>query len=216
MLEPGVMAARTLLSDGHGEAVARVCNYSSRPYTFKVDSFLGLAEPVVHVTGADGRAVRESLATSSGLGVLGQPDASAWPELKDLQSYPLPCFDLRAPHMAKDAVACPNGLYDHMQCLIDRLPDDLTVEPAPIAMIDAPSKLAPASWADLVAAEEEEELTSLAASPVDLHLELHDLDVVNAARIAHPDQIDLVVVGIVRAYQTHQLHLGLGCTAAAV
>jgi len=57
MQEPGVIAARTLLSDGHEEVVARVCNYCSQPYTFKVDSFLGVAEPVSHVTAANGRAV---------------------------------------------------------------------------------------------------------------------------------------------------------------
>ena len=30
-----------------------VCNYSRKPYEFKADGFLGLAEPVSHVTGAD-------------------------------------------------------------------------------------------------------------------------------------------------------------------
>jgi len=69
ILEPGVMAARTLLSDGHEEMVAHVCNYSGRPYSFKADSFLGLAESVVHITGADSKAVGSSLATASGLSV---------------------------------------------------------------------------------------------------------------------------------------------------
>jgi len=82
----GVLAARTLLSDGHGEAVAHVCNYSGRPYTYKVDSFLDLAELVVHVTAADGKAAELSLATSSGLCVSGQPVASIQSESSDLQS----------------------------------------------------------------------------------------------------------------------------------
>jgi len=74
MLKPGVIAARMLLNDGHKRMVAYVCNYSRRPYEFKVDSFLGLAELVSHVTGADGRAVGSSLVANSGLGVSGQPD----------------------------------------------------------------------------------------------------------------------------------------------
>jgi len=44
--------------------MACACNYSGRPYTFKVDGFFGLAEPVVHVTVADGKAVRSSLVTT--------------------------------------------------------------------------------------------------------------------------------------------------------
>ena len=110
------------MSNGHGEAVARVCNYSSRHYTFKVDSFLGLAELVVYVTGADGRAAGLSLATNRGLGVSRQPDASIWPELPDLQSdlmldsmAGLHASNLSASHKAKDASSAPKGMYDHVQ-----------------------------------------------------------------------------------------------------
>ena len=46
VIRPGVVAARTLLSDDRVDVVARVCNYSDTSHVFKADSFLGLAEPV--------------------------------------------------------------------------------------------------------------------------------------------------------------------------
>jgi len=73
ILEMGVMAARSLFSNSHKEPVAHVCNYSKKPYTYKADSFLGLAKLVVHITGVDSKALRPSL-TGSGLNVLIQPD----------------------------------------------------------------------------------------------------------------------------------------------
>jgi len=54
ILEPAVIAARMLLSEGHKETVECVCNYCSR---------------LNHVTGAEGGAVGPSGATSSVLGV---------------------------------------------------------------------------------------------------------------------------------------------------
>jgi len=114
ILELGVMAARTLLSDSHGETVARICNYIGRPYTFRADGFLGLAEPVVHVTGSDGKAVGSSLATDSGLSVSGQPDTSTSPESSDLRPEPVQdlmaglCASIHsAMPMAKDAELSP-------------------------------------------------------------------------------------------------------------
>ena len=126
ILEPGIMAALTLLSDGPGEPVAHVCNYSSKPYTFKADSFLGLVEPVVHVTTADSKVVGSSLATDSGLSVLRQPDMSTWPESSDMQPNLVPdlmaelCTStLSTTPTVKDAGPSPKGVYDHVQCLID-------------------------------------------------------------------------------------------------
>jgi len=46
VIRPGVVVARTLLSDDRVDVVARVCNYSDTSHVFKADSFLGLAEPV--------------------------------------------------------------------------------------------------------------------------------------------------------------------------
>jgi len=76
MQEPGVIAARTLLTDCHKEPAAHVCNYSKKPYNFNADIFLVLAEPVIHITGADSKAVGSSLSTHHGLNVSIQPDAS--------------------------------------------------------------------------------------------------------------------------------------------
>ena len=76
ILEPEVMAAWMLLSDSHQEPVAPVCNYSRTPYTFKADSFLGLAELVIHVTSADSKAAGSSLTTDNELNVPEQPDMS--------------------------------------------------------------------------------------------------------------------------------------------
>ena len=50
-LEPGVMAAQMLFSSSHKKPVAHICNYSDKPHTFKADSFLGLAKPVMRVSG---------------------------------------------------------------------------------------------------------------------------------------------------------------------
>jgi len=83
------MAAWTLFSNSHKEPVACVCNYSDKPYTFKADSFLGLAEPVVHVPGTGRKADESSLANSDELRVFVQPDASSEPESSDLQPDPV-------------------------------------------------------------------------------------------------------------------------------
>ena len=101
----------------------------------RLTAFFGLAVPVVHVTGTDGKAVRLSLATDSGLCVSGQPDASTWPESSDLQpdlvlvlTARLRTSTLSATPMAEDARPSEKGMYYRVQCLIDELPDDLTAE----------------------------------------------------------------------------------------
>jgi len=78
MLMRGVITARMLLSNGHSEAVAHVCNYSSKPCEFKADNFLSLAEPVSHITGTDSEAVEPGLVSDSGLRASGPPDVSEW------------------------------------------------------------------------------------------------------------------------------------------
>ena len=45
-IRPKVVTARTSLNRDQADVVARVCNYSDTSYNFKMDSFLGLAEPV--------------------------------------------------------------------------------------------------------------------------------------------------------------------------
>ena len=88
---------------------------------------------MVHVTGADSRAVGPNLATNSGLSVLGQQDVPTRPESSDSQSDPMPdwmaglrVMTLTATHMAEDARLSLKGMY--VQCLIDGLPDDLSAE----------------------------------------------------------------------------------------
>jgi len=82
------------------------------------------------------------------------------------------------------------------------------VPPEPAITVDIRSNLAPTSWADLDAAEEEEN-AGLAAGPVDLRPELRDQDLVAPIWIVHLDQIDLVTVGIVRAYRTHHSFISI-------
>jgi len=120
ILELGVMAAWMLLNNSHGELVVCVCHYSGKSYTFKADSFLGLCELVVHV---------------SGLNVLEQPDASTWLESSDLRLDPvldsmagLCTSTLSAMPINKDAGLSPKTAYNLVPCLINGLPDDLTAE----------------------------------------------------------------------------------------
>ena len=58
------------------------------------------------------------------------------------------------------------------------------------AMADMPS-----SWADIVAVEEQQEWASHATIPVDLRPEQQDMDIINAVRLARPEQADQVMVG---------------------
>ena len=84
-LELGLIATRMLFSDSHEEPVACVCNYSNKPYRFKADSFLGLADPVVHIQGTGGEAVNSCLGDSNELVVSVQMGESTEPESSDLR-----------------------------------------------------------------------------------------------------------------------------------
>jgi len=166
VIRPGVVAARTLLSDDRVDLVARVCNYSDTPHVFSVDSFLGLAEPVdsdaedgdVNFAGRRGSAGqgsstgrsdttgqvgaagpgetanatglrRDMTGPSGGLRVSSitepqqahQPDSTA--RLKKRRRKKGSC----QPPAATDQLS-DNDDYQHVQCLIERLPDDLTAE----------------------------------------------------------------------------------------
>jgi len=111
------MAARTLFNDSHNEPVAHVYNYFKKPYRIKADSFLGLAEPVVHIDGTSSKVVESSL-TNGELSVLNQPDVSSLPESSDLQLDPVPdsmaglrTLTLSVTPMAKDAGPSQQGAY---------------------------------------------------------------------------------------------------------
>jgi len=52
------VAAQTLLENYHTQAIARVLNYSDKPYTLVVDSFLAVAEPVSVARETDQEPVR--------------------------------------------------------------------------------------------------------------------------------------------------------------
>jgi len=45
------MTARTLINGNQERLIARICNYSDKPYELKVDCYLACAEPVECVLG---------------------------------------------------------------------------------------------------------------------------------------------------------------------
>ena len=130
--------ARTLFSDSHNEPVACICNYSNKPYMFSADSFLGLAEPVIHGPGTGTETVDSCLAYSNEVVVSVQAGRSTGPEPSHLQLQSVPdlttefcCSTMSAVPAAEVAGLGPpssEGLYDHIQCLIDGLPHNLKAE----------------------------------------------------------------------------------------
>ena len=79
-----------LFSDSHKELVACICNYSNKPYTFRADSFFGLAEPVVHVPGTGRGTIDSCLADGNKIFVSVQAGRSTGPESSDLRPQPVP------------------------------------------------------------------------------------------------------------------------------
>jgi len=89
-LELGVIAAHTLFSDSHDELVACICIYSHKLYTLRANSFLRMAEMVVHVPGTSKGTVNSSLADSNNLTMSVQAGRSTGPESPDLRPQPVP------------------------------------------------------------------------------------------------------------------------------
>ena len=133
VVQPCVVAARTLVSDDSTEAVAWVLNYSDEPYTFTAERFLSLAEPV---SAADGQDNIES--TSDGTSATGRRGNTA-PATRDGTSGRRKARAVkRRQHGRRDELqskrsrsstvemtASESG-YEHIKCLLERLPDDLT------------------------------------------------------------------------------------------
>ena len=83
-LEVGVMTVRMLFSGRHDVAVARVCNYSTKPFTFRANCLLVMAEPVAVVPGAGKEVVDSCLADSNNVTLSVQAGESVGPESSDL------------------------------------------------------------------------------------------------------------------------------------
>jgi len=60
-----IVAACILFSDSHDIMVECIGNYSAKPYTFRADNFLGMAEPVAIVQGTGKEVVDSCLANNS-------------------------------------------------------------------------------------------------------------------------------------------------------
>jgi len=115
ILEHEVMPAPMLFSDNHIEPVMCICNYSKRPYTFKADSFLGLAEPVIYVPRTGNQAVESSLASSDGLNdkisaLLSEVPSAQLRELSEWEVSPPPL----TPAVVEQPPAClPSSRSSH-------------------------------------------------------------------------------------------------------
>jgi len=151
VLRPGVVAARTLLNDDRTYVVVRVLNYSDTSHTFKVDSYLSSAEPVISVVGSEqfgttacwksapdkiagkGSVNMDVLSGSEPLEPISQQsscDASG-PSFATHQMRLNTRHNRRCDDYRRLATIVDNPTPDqhgHIQCLIERLPDDLTAE----------------------------------------------------------------------------------------
>jgi len=131
ILEPGLTTARVLLNANSPDTVARVLNHSDEPYTLAADSFFSLAEPVSlgndDPVGQSGMSasphVGQSAMSASPVGQsVGQSAQSAFagqvePSITESHSHGRVASVLTNPSDAQ---------FEHVKCLIDRLPDDLT------------------------------------------------------------------------------------------
>ena len=101
--------------------------------------FLGLAEPVVNVSGTGRKTGYSSFASSDELSVFVHSGMSSEPESSDLRLEPVPdsttellTSTFSVTPTAEDARQGPSqqleGLYKHTQCLINGLPKYLTAE----------------------------------------------------------------------------------------
>jgi len=138
-LGPNVMTAHTLLSDSQPQLVARVLNNSSEDKMLSADTFLSMAESILCLLD-DGHKSASSMAK----GDKSQYDAlflgeSASPVPLGSSSSQVSADEtaLRAASVSTatdDATASSSstpsteGLQDHIESLLQRLPDDLTLD----------------------------------------------------------------------------------------
>jgi len=137
-LGPNVMTARTLFSDSQPQLVARVLNNSCEDKVLPADTFLSMAEPVQCLSD-DGHKPASLLAKGdkSQYGALFLEE-SASPVPSDSPSTQMPVGEtaLHASSVSTatdEAMASSSstpsieGLQDHIESLLQRLPDDLTL-----------------------------------------------------------------------------------------
>jgi len=113
VLRTGVTTARTLVSDDSVDSVARILNYSEEPYTLEAGSFLAMAEPVDAI--GDGGTARPPACLSTSAGGL----------TRSTRSRRKSCGPTSGRVMSTHA-SLPTSEDEHVQCLIDKLLDDLT------------------------------------------------------------------------------------------
>jgi len=152
-LSSRVMTARMLIDGKQERHVARVCNYSDEPYKLKADYYLARAEPMEYIPGP-GEKQSDNLCTSGGISVLSVlTGATVSTDLlptagQDLVTTPrattvgvsttaVGAETATAPKTdATTATKMPlspnnptaDDPHNHIQCLLDGLPDDLTDE----------------------------------------------------------------------------------------
>jgi len=120
-LKSRVMMAQTLLSDGHNQLVARVCNYWDESYQLKANSFLG-------------RLLNLNLACSDHADASVLPDVSLSEDRQPtLEQDPTTVFCtstisavLMADTARMDSSLAMESLHSHIQCLLDGLLNELT------------------------------------------------------------------------------------------
>jgi len=136
-LGPGVMAARTVLSDSQSACFARVLNNSLKPRAIRVNTFLSMAEPVQCVAESGGEPSNLSASNSDDVSVLlGESSGPAPSALRPATAQSDgPGFRTStvSSQPAADVIgqgpSQPCGSqYDHIFTLLHHLPLDLTDE----------------------------------------------------------------------------------------
>jgi len=137
-----VMAARTLIDVRQERLVTRICNYSDEPYALEAGSYLARAEPVdclpgsgEEITGRIGDYNCRVSPVSVVTGATAAVDQSLTAERDPAIAFSEAIRNTQVTaagaaetvtQSAESSIA--DDPYEHVKCLIDGLPDDLSAE----------------------------------------------------------------------------------------
>ena len=121
VIKPGIVAARSLLDDSQVNGIVRVVNCSGKPYVFSPNSFLGLAEPVEVIgttvrNGPSANRLPSRSGSTTGLKMVNRTDGSTRLAVATVQPA----------NLLGQAARPESDSLEHIQCLINQLPNELS------------------------------------------------------------------------------------------
>jgi len=152
-LSSRVMTVRMLINVNQTRLVARVCNYSDKPYELKADCYLARAEPVEYVPGPGEKLSDCVSSVPVSSGTAKSPDLLPTTERDPTTALRATTITASTTAAGAEVATVPDttttsvtdatsametapstdspaadDLYSHIQCLLNGLPDDLTAE----------------------------------------------------------------------------------------